>query len=146
MTSVRGKMAILIAEQDSDWGDWLRSLRCEADDVIILLQRQDEGATAFATRVRGRIHDLRDGEIVAAALVGGEHFDDSVLGARSAVARAIVAQMAAQGRGQLFLDGGVRSGRGRHAMQALANVVFDQVAQTGVQVFSSGVEAFRRAA
>src|SRR5262245_36953284 len=146
MSSVRGELAVLIAEMDSDWGDWLTSLRCEADDVIVLVQRPSESSNAFASRVRTRVQDLRDGEIVAAALAGGNRWDADVLAARSVMLHAVVSQMVTSGGGRVFLDSGVHASRARHAMQAIADAVDDQVAQTGVDVFTSGVEALRRAA
>jgi hypothetical protein len=146
MNSVRGEMAILIAELDSEWGDWLSSLRCEADDVLVLVQRPSESSPAFAARVRARVQDVRDGEIVAAALVGGNHCDAGVIGARSSMLHAVVSQMVTVGRGQVFLDGGSGWGRARHSMQAIADALEEQVAHTGVDVFTSGVEALRNAA
>jgi len=146
MSSVRGELAVLIAETESDWGDWLSSLRCEAEDVVVLVQRPSESSHSFATRVRARVQDLRDGEIVAAALAGGNHWDADVLAARSVMLHAVVSQMVTHGRGRVFLDSGAQASRARHAMQAIADAVDDQVAQTGVEVFTSGVEVLRSAA
>ena len=100
----------------------------------------------FAARVRARVQDVRDGEIVAAAMVGGNHCDAGVIAARSSMLHAVVSQMVTVGRGQVFLDGGSGSGRARHSMQAIADALEEQVAHTGVDVFTSGVEALRNAA
>ncbi|HJL18010.1 MAG TPA: hypothetical protein RMH99_20270 [Sandaracinaceae bacterium LLY-WYZ-13_1] len=132
------RTAVLVAERDGDWSDWVESLRLEADDIAIVLQRMGESPSELATRVRERVQGLRcEGHLVAGALVGGERWDSDTLSARSLMIRAMVSQMVVSGRGQLFLDGGSQSGRGRHAMQALASVVEDQIRDTGVEVHTS---------
>jgi hypothetical protein len=45
--------------------------------------------------------------------------------------------MVASGGGRVFLDSGLQAGRARHAMAALAAVVEDQVAQTGVDLVTA---------
>lgn len=131
--SIRKRTAVLVAERDGDWSEWIESLRDDADDIAIVLQRMGESPAALATRVRERVEEL-DGDLVAAALVGGDRWDPDTLSARSLMIRAIVTRMVTSGRGQLFLDAGAHAGRGRHAMQALASVVEDQVADTGVEI------------
>jgi len=122
------KTAVLVAERGGEWSEWVEPLRDEVDDIAIVLQRSGETPSELATRVRERVGELQlEGELVAAALVGGDRWDPDTLSARSLMIRAIVSQMVPSSRGRLFLDGGERVGRGRHAMQALAAVVEDQV-------------------
>ena len=135
---MRETTAVLVAERDGDWSDWVESLRGEADDIAVVLQRMGESPSAFATRVRERVQELRArGELVAAALVGGDRWDAETLSARSLMIRAIVAEMSPAHQGQLYLDAGRTAGRGRYAMQALASVVEDQI-PTGVDVLTAG--------
>lgn len=130
--------AVLVAEREGDWNDWVESLRDDAEDIAIVLQRMGESPSAFATRVRARVQELHaEGELVAAALVGGDRWDSETLSARSLIIRAIIAEMAPAHQGQLFLDAGSTSGRGRYAMQALASVVEDQI-PAGVDVVTAG--------
>ncbi|MFK7986766.1 MAG: hypothetical protein AB8I08_12145 [Sandaracinaceae bacterium] len=130
-------LAVLIAEQNAGWGGWLDSLRAEADEVAVVLQRQGESPSALAMRVRACIEEKgRDSRLLAAALVGADGFDSSTLGSRSLMIRTLVSEMVASGEGQLFLDAGTSSGRGRFAMQALASVVEDQIVDTGVNVMT----------
>lgn len=122
------KTAVLVAERGGEWSEWVEPLREDVDEFAIVLQRQGESPSELATRVRERVAELQlEGELVAAALVGGDRWDPDTLSARSLMIRAMVSQMVPTGRGRLFLDGGERAGRGRHAMQALAAVVEDQV-------------------
>lgn len=150
--STEGKLALLVAERDGDWSGWVEPLRAESEDVVVLVQRRGESASEFATRVRERVHTLcLEGDIGAAALVGGSTWDDATLSARALIVRAIVTPMVSTGAGRVFLDSGARAGRGRHAMAALAAVVEDQLGRTGVNVVTaSSVDAqpdrFRRAA
>lgn len=130
--------ALLVAERDSDWSGWVEPLREEAHDVVVVLQNRGETSAELATRVRERVQELRDkGEIAAAALVGGASWDETTLSARALMVRAIVTQMVSSGGGRVYLDGGGRSGRGRHAMAALASVVDEQLGQTGVDVVTA---------
>lgn len=147
MSSIK-RTALLIAEREGDWSDWVEPLRGQADDIAVILQRMGETPSELATRVRERVGELQlEGELVAAALVGGEHWDSATLTARSLMIRAIVSQMISAGSGRLFLDGGAKSGRGRHAMQALAFVVEDQIGDSGVEVVTSaGAQKVARAA
>jgi hypothetical protein len=136
--SIASKTAVLVAERDSEWSSWVEPLRAASDDVVVLVQRAGESPSELATRVRERVQELHlEGEITAAALVGGPSFDDATLSARALIVRAIVNQMVRSGHGRVFLDGGARSGRGRHAMAALAAVVEDQLAHTGVDVMTA---------
>ncbi len=133
-----GKWAVLVAEQQGDWDGWIEPLREQADEVVVVLQRRGESAAELATRVRERVQELReDGGVAAAALVGGATCDDATLSARALMVRAIVSQMVASGGGRVFLDSGLQAGRARHAMAALAAVVEDQVAQTGVDLVTA---------
>jgi hypothetical protein len=143
------KTAVLIAERDSDWSGWVEPLGNEADDVVVIVQRRGESPGELAMRVRERVLELRlESEISAAALVGGASWDDATLSARALMVRAIVTQMVSSGTGCVYLDGGGQPGRGRHAMAALAAVVEDQLAQTGVAVVTGSAEQqpLRRAA
>lgn len=137
MSSV-GKMAVLVAERDGDWSGWVDPLREECDDVVVVVQRRGESASELATRVRERVQKLQlEGDIGAAALIGGATWDDATLSARALMVRAIVTPMVSAGGGRVYLDGGARSRRGRHAMAALAAVVEDQLARTGVDVVTA---------
>lgn len=132
------KMAVLVAERDSEWSGWVEPLGGESDDVVVVVQRRGETPGELATRVRERVQELRlEGEITAAALVGGASWDDKTLSARALMVRAIVNEMVSAGGGRVYLDGGASTGRGRHAMAALAAVVETQLAQTGVDVVTA---------
>lgn len=144
--STQGRLAVLVAERDGDWSGWVDPLRSDSDDVVVILQRRGETPGELATRVRERVQELRlTSEISAAALVGGACWDTATLSARALVVRAIANQMVSAGGGRIFLDGGARTGRGRHAMAALAAVVEDQVAHTGVDVLTSSAPALPQA-
>jgi hypothetical protein len=141
-----GKTALLVAEREGDWSAWVEPLREQSEDVTVVLQRQGESSAELASRVRARVEELAQaGEIVAAALVAGPSFDNETLAARTRMVRAIVGPMAASGGGQLFLDGGARSGRGRHAMQALASALEGYVGES-VLVSAGVAQPVRRAA
>lgn len=138
------KTAVLVAESGCEWSGWVERLGTEADDVVIVVQRKGETLGELATRVRERVHELRlESEISAAALVGGDAWDEATLSARALIVRAIVTQMVSSGAGRVYLDAGAQPGRGRHAMAALASVVDDQVAHTGVSVLTSSAEQQR---
>lgn len=122
------KTAVLVAEREGDWSQWVESLRDEVDDIAIVLQRMGETPSELATRVRERVAEIASQcEVVAAALVGGERWDSDTLNARSQIIRAIVSHMATIDEGRLYLDAGTGAGRSRHAMQAIASVVADHV-------------------
>lgn len=128
--SIQGRLAVLVVERDGDWSGWVDALRSEADDLVVITQRRGESIAELATRVRERVQELRGtAELTAAALVGAG-WDTETLSARALMVRAIASQMGAAAGGRIYLDGGPRSGRGRHAMAALAAVVEDQVAPT----------------
>ncbi len=139
--STEGRLALLVAERDGDWSGWVDPLRSEADDVIVLLQRRGESPAELAARVRERVESLRlTNELTAAALVGNG-WDTATLSARARMVQAIASQMVSAGAGRIYLDGGPRTGRGRHAMAALASVVEDQVVRTGVDVVTASAPA-----
>ncbi len=126
MSSVRNT-AILVAERDGDWSEWVEPLRGQAEDIAIVIQRMDESPAELAARVRERVEAIaREGELVAAALVGGERWDGETLSARSSMVQALVSHMRGPDS-ELFLDAGPSRGRGRHAMQAIASVLSEQV-------------------
>jgi hypothetical protein len=138
MMSRIAKTGVLVAERGADWSGWVEPLQAESDDVTVILQRCGESPGAFATRVRARVQELRaEGELVAASLVGAARWDDATLSARALVVRTIVTEMVGAGGGRVYLDAGARAGRGRHAMRALAAVVEDQVARTGVDLVTT---------
>lgn len=142
-------LAVLIAEHNAGWGAWLDSLRAEADEVAVVLQREGESASALALRVRACVESKRkDSRLLAATLVGAGGSDARRLAARSSMIRTVVSEMVAAGQGQLFLDPGTSAGRERFAMQALATVVEEQIVDTGVSVVTSRAPgaAVRRAA
>lgn len=142
-----GKTALLVAEREGDWGAWVDPLREQSDDVAVILQRRGETPAELATRVRARVEELQGGgaDIVAATLVGGASFDDKTIAARASIVRAIVGPMVSTGGGNLYLDGGASAGRGRHAMQALASALEDQIGQT-VTVTTNVAAPIKRAA
>lgn len=123
-----GTMAVLIAERDSEWQGWVDQLRSTADCVRVVAQRPSESASAFASRVRSEMQ--RDGGAVSeAVLAGGLACDPEVLGARALVVRALTSRMTTNSR--LHLDGTRRT---RLAMEALAQIVSDQLQASGVEV------------
>ena len=116
------KIGLLVAERDSDWSEWIEPLRGEVHDIAIVLQRMGETPSELATRVRARVAELAGkGELVSAALVGGECWDSDTLHARSLMIRAVLSHMMGSADGTLYLDAGDKAGRSRHAMQALAS-------------------------
>ena len=138
--SRRENIGLLVAERDAAWSEWVEPLRGEVHDIAIVLQRMGETPAELATRVRARAAELAGrGELVAAALVGGERWDPDTLNARSLMIRAILSHMKASTEVSsevsagvtptptLYLDAGDKAGRSRHAMQALASVVADQI-------------------
>lgn len=143
------KTGLLVAERDADWSEWIDPLRAEVHDIAIVLQRMEETPSQLATRVRARVAEIAgQGNLVTAALVGGERWDSDTLNARSLMIRAIVSQMKGAQDGVLYLDAGDRVGRSRHAMQALASVVSEQIGDTVELVTTYGpeVQARRHAA
>lgn len=142
------KTAVLVAERDGDWSAWVEPLRDQADDIAIVLQRMGESPSELATRVRERVEEVsRSGSVVAAALVGGDRWDAEILSSRSLIIRALSTRMAPGTEAQLFLDAGAKNGRGRHAMQALASVVSEEVDDSVSVVTTRGpLPAPRRAA
>ena len=127
--SSQPKIGLLVAERDSDWSEWIEPLRGEVHDIAIVLQRMGETPSELATRVRARVAELGDkGDVVAAALVGGECWDSDTLNARSLMIRAVLSHMMGSSvTPTLYLDAGDKTGRSRHAMQALASVVSEQI-------------------
>ena len=144
------KTGLLVAERDADWSEWVEPLRAEVQDIAIVLQRMGETPSELATRVRERVAEIsKNGELVCAALVGGERWDSDTLHARSLMIRAMVSQMMGTDDGVLYLDAGDKVGRSRHAMQALASVVSEQIGD-GVDIVTThgarAVPGRRRAA
>jgi hypothetical protein len=119
--------AVLVAERDSEWQDWADQLRATADVVRVIAQRPNESASAFASRVRSEMQRT-EGTVDEAVLAGGLACDPEVLSARALVVRALTARMPA---GRLHLDG---TDRTRLAMEALAQLVSDQLQASGVSV------------
>lgn len=122
-----GKTAVLIAERDSEWQGWVDQLRATSACVRVVAQRSGESASAFASRVRAEMQraDLVDD----AVLTGGLACDPEVLAARALIVRALTSRIPARGR--LHLDG---TDRTRLAMEALAQIVSDQLQASGVEV------------
>lgn len=130
------RTAVLVAERDGDWSEWIEPLRAQADDIAIVLQQIDESPAELAARLRERLSEIAThSDLVAAALVGGDLWDSATLSARSSMTCALAAQMSAGGSGRLFLDAS-HTGRGRHAMQALAAVLEEQVGE-GVDIVTA---------
>ncbi len=150
--SINPQTGLLVAERDADWSEWIEPLRGEVHDIAIVLQRLGETPSELATRVRARVSEMAEkGELVAAALVGGQCWDPDTLNARSLMIRAIVSHMSvpSAGASTLYLDAGDKAGRSRHAMQALASVVSEQIGD-GVEIVTmqgpGSTPARRRAA
>jgi hypothetical protein len=119
---------VLVAERDSEWRSWMDQLCSTGADVRVLAQRPAESPSAFASRVRSDIQ--REGGIVhEAVLTGGVACDPEVLGSRALIVRALTSRMPLAGR--LHLSGAPRA---RLAMEALAQIVSDQLQATGVEV------------
>jgi len=152
LMSINPQTGLLVAERDADWSEWIEPLRGEVHDIAIVLQRLGESPAELATRVRARVTEMSEkGELVAAALVGGQCWDPDTLNARSLMIRAIVSHMAVpeEASSTLYLDAGDKAGRSRHAMHALASVVSEQIAD-GVEIVTTNgprpAPARRRAA
>ena len=147
--SRQSKIGLLVAERDADWSEWIEPLRGEVHDIAIVLQRMGETPSELATRVRARVSELAGkGEVVAAALVVGECWDSDTLNARSLMIRAVLSHMMGSEAPTLYLDAGEKAGRSRHAMQALASVVSEQIGNAVEIVTTHGPTAVpaRRAA
>lgn len=135
-----GTTAVLVAERDSEWQDWADQLRATVDFVRVVAQRPTESASAFASRVRSEMQRA-EGTVDEAVLAGGLACDPEVLAARALVVRALTSRMPASGR--LHLDG---TDRTRLAMEALAQLVSDQLQASGVEVVTDRAPAFTPAA
>lgn len=130
-----GTMAVLVAERDGEWGGWVDQLRTTASAVRVIAQRPSESASAFASRVRSEAQRL-DVLVGDAVLVGGPVCDPETLAARALIVRALTSKMPADAR--LHLDG---AGRARFAMEALAQIVSDQLHASGVEVVTERAPA-----
>jgi hypothetical protein len=137
---IRNRQALVIGELDSNWTPWAQSLRTEGFEVTTVLQDVDEGASAFAVRVRRCLTELeRSGEAVGRlVLAGGGRVGSDFLSARSLMIRATAATMARTGGGEVLLEG---HGRDRYGMQALATTVSGMVQGTGVRVEAASAPA-----
>jgi hypothetical protein len=133
----RDTMAVLIAERDSEWQGWVDALRAVADCVRVIAQRPNESASAFAARVRSEMQRSTD-VIDHAVLAGGLGCDPEVLAARTLMVHALTSRMADKSR--LHLDGNRRTG---FAMEALAQIVSDQLQASGVEVVTTATEPNR---
>ncbi|UJR80626.1 hypothetical protein [Sandaracinus amylolyticus] len=127
---------VLVAERDSEWQSWMDQLCSTGADVRILAQRPAETASSFAARVRAEMQ--HETVVDEAVLVGGLACDPEVLAARALVVRALTSRMPYAGR--LHLDGTPRT---RLAMEALAQIVSDQLHASGVEVVSERAPAAR---
>lgn len=136
----RGTTAVLIAERDSEWQDWADQLQATASFVRVVAQRPAESASAFASRVRTEMQ-REGGTVDEAVLAGGLACDPEVLAARALVVRALTSRMT--GHGRLYLDG---TDRTRLAMDALAQIVSDQLAASGVEVVTERAPVYAPAA
>jgi hypothetical protein len=125
-----GTTKVLIAERDGEWEGWADQLRTTESTVRVVAQRPGETATAFAARVRTEMGRV-EGAVAEAVLIGGVACDPEVLGARVLMVRAVTSRMPSAGR--LHLDG---RGRAKLAMAALAEICSDQLAASGVAVFT----------
>jgi hypothetical protein len=123
-----GTKAVLVAERDSEWKGWADQLSATAGSVRVISQRAGESASAFASRVRSEVQRL-DGAVDEAVLVGALESSADVVAARMLVLRALTSRMPASGK--IILDG---TRRARLAMQALAEIVSDQLQASGVEV------------
>lgn len=125
---------VLVAERDSEWQGWVDQLCSTGADVRVLAQRAGESASRFAARVRSEMQ--LDAALDEAVLVGGLACDPEVLAARALIVRALTSRMASAGR--LTLDGTPRT---RLAMEALAQIVSDQLHASGVEVVTERAPA-----
>ncbi|MCA9605993.1 MAG: hypothetical protein KC619_10385, partial [Myxococcales bacterium] len=77
-----------------------------------------------------------------------ECWDSDTLNARSLMIRAVLSHMMGSEAPTLYLDAGEKAGRSRHAMQALASVVSEQIGNAVEIVTTHGPTAVpaRRAA
>lgn len=117
---------VLVAERDSEWQGWMDQLCSTGADVRVLAQRAGESASRFAARVRSEVQ--HEEALDQAVLAGGLASDPEVLAARALIVRALTSRMRA---GRLHLDGTART---RLAMEALAQLVSDQLQASGVEV------------
>lgn len=124
---------VLVAERDSEWQGWMDQLCSTGADVRVLAQRAGESASVFAARVRSEVSQA--GTIDQAVLVGGLACDPEVLAARALIVRALTSRMRA---GRLHLEGTPRT---RLAMEALAQLVSDQLQASGVEVVTERTPA-----
>jgi hypothetical protein len=132
---MRSGTQVLVAERDADWMAWLDRLRAVAASVRVIVQRSGETASAFAARVRSETERIA-GSIEEAVVVGGLDCDPEVLAARGLIVRALTSHMSCGGR--IRLDG---TGRGRVAMEALAQIASAQLQASGVEVVTERAPA-----
>lgn len=131
-----GPITVLVAERDGEWEGWLGQLRATAPALRVIAQRASESPTMFASRVRAEAQRL-EGAVDDAVLVGGPVCDPETLASRVLIVRALTSRMPADAR--LHLDG---TGRAKLAMEALAQIVSDQLHASGVEVVTERAPAF----
>lgn len=124
-----GTTTVLVAERDGEWEGWLDQLRTSSSSVRVIAQRPTESPSLFASRVRSEMKTIES--LDSAVLVGGAACDPEILGSRALIVRSLTSRMPIAG--QLHLDG---TGRARLAMEALAQIVSDQLHASGVEVIT----------
>jgi hypothetical protein len=141
--------ALVIAERDAEWADWVHELSKQNERVVVLVQEPAEDRQAFAARVSDRIGDLTidDAQIDSAAFVGNASCDEPSQDNRSRILRRLATALAVGGKkAQLFLDPTVRA-RGKRPyqlMRALAWALADAVHGSSLSIAVGGVELSHR--
>ena len=133
MTVEPRRISIIVAERGAAWKTWADRLSQGGAEKVLAIQREGETPNEFASRVRGRVARLNalGLGVERGVIVGGRGRGQAVVSSRANVIKTLVAAIAAEGRGEVALDGHEED---RITMQALADSVEELVRGTGVRV------------
>lgn len=76
MTSTQQPVALVVAEANSPWADWVERWQRESRDVVLIVQQPNEDPAQLGSRVRTRVSQMpeRGEQLEKAALLGGPIF------------------------------------------------------------------------
>ncbi len=76
MTTNQQPVALVVAEANSRWAEWVERWQRESRDVVLIVQQPDEDAAQLGSRVRTRVRQMpeRGEQLEKAALLGGPLF------------------------------------------------------------------------
>jgi len=129
-------LSLVVAEEGGDAEQWVRRLRDEGHEVVLMRQTHGESLKGLAARLRARCAIANDlGEVIdTAVIVGGGQVGQEAVSARSLAVRALTSSMVRARRGRVLLSG---EGDDRFSMMALASAVSPMVRGAGIDVLSA---------